>query len=219
MSPRPRSPPPRLRLELSDPRPAAATGISAHVEFGRAPCGRPYSVREITVGFPPGFVVDADAVPRCAATNPQLCLRGPRPWAASLIGTATATVDFGWPRSEGFGGPYHQFLLGDGELIGYEINQLGAPGPAGFTVFPLIFRAPLDSSGFTVHVPEAPSFRRPDGMQALTSIDLFFTASGVFRTPQNPPDSGGWRFTLTFDYYIGARRAVVVDVPIAGAEQ
>ena len=202
-----------VSLRLTTDHADSPTGVFASIEFPPSGCGRPYSVRQIGVRFPPGFTVDFDAVPRCDATNLALYRRGVAPWSASIVGSATAEVDLGWRNSERFGGPFHQFVLGEGEFICYERNQLGTPGPDGFTVFPLVFRTPVDDSGFVMDIPEAPSFRKPDGLQALKSVELSFPETGVFRTPSSCPAAGTWPFTITFDYYVGAAHSVTVEVP------
>ena len=65
-------------------------------------------------------------------------------------------------------------------------------------------------------IPEAPSFRKPDGLQALKSVELSFPETGVFRTPSSCPAAGTWPFTITFDYYVGAAHSVTVEVPCGG---
>ncbi len=205
-----------VSLRLTTDQPGAATGMFATIDFPLSEFGRPYSVRQIGVRFPPGFTVDFDAVPLCDASNAALYRRGVEPWSASIVGSATAEVDLGWRNSERLGGPFHQFVLGDGEFICYERNQLGTPGPDGRTVFPLVFRTPVDDSGFVMTIPEAPSFRKPDGLHALKSVELSFPGTGAFRTPEACPATGVWPFTITFDYYVGASHSVIVEVPCAG---
>ncbi|MFI5502396.1 hypothetical protein ACIA5E_25325 [Nocardia asteroides] len=202
---------------LTTTEPGAATGLRSDVEFRAAqPWGRPYSVNNIAVRFPAGFTVDFSAVPICRASDLELYLRGPGICADSIIGAATAKVDFGWPNSERIGGPYEQFLLGDGELIIFENNQLGKPAADGFTLAPLIFRTPLSDNGFSMFIPEGPSLALPDLLWALRSIELRFDDRGVFRTPDTCDPSGAWTLTVGFTYYMGATDEVTTSLPCTG---
>lgn len=201
-------------LTLTTDRPGSATGLTARIDFlSSRPWVRPYSVRQIGVQFPPGFGVDFAAAPVCRASDAELYLRGAQVCANSIIGTATAKVDFGWPNSDRVGAPFEQFILGDGELIIFEYNQLGKSAADGFTVFPLIFRTPLNGAGFVMSIPEAPTLALPDMLWALKSVDLTFDGRGVFRTPATCAESGTWPMTMTFSYYMGVEERMTTRIP------
>ncbi|GAB10748.1 hypothetical protein GOARA_062_00160 [Gordonia araii NBRC 100433] len=208
-------PDPQIDLRLTSVEPGATTGLAAHFVFPTAPNGRPYSIREIGVEFPDGFDVDFTAVPTCRPSRARMFFSRAAYRAPSLVGSGTARVDFGVPGLEEIGSPLHEIVLGDGCFFSYEHNRVGIGGRT-VTVFPLVFRTPLDSSGFLWEIGEAPSFRRPDGLDALISASVEFDDKGVFRLPPTPPSSGVWEFTFRFRYYNESRSRVVVAVPAEG---
>ena len=126
----------------------------------------------------------------------------------------SARVDFGVPGLDKIGSPLHEIVLGDGCFYSYEHNRIGVGRGRTVTGFPLVFKTPLDSSGFLWEIGEAPSFRGPDGLDALTTVTVEFNESGLFRLPRKPPQSGAWDLAMNFRYYNGSRSRVVVPIPV-----
>ncbi|MFT4200105.1 hypothetical protein [Gordonia sp. (in: high G+C Gram-positive bacteria)] len=205
-------PDPAVDFRLTSTVPGTTTGLSASFEFPTASNGRPYSIREIGVEFPDGFTVDFRAVPTVGPSRWRMFLsrRGYR--APGLVGSGTARVDFGIPGLDKVGSPLHEIVLGDGCFFAYEHNKVW-----GVTVFPLLFTVPLDSTGFLWEIGEAPSFRGPDGLDALISVSVEFVDRGVFRLPANRPPSGAWEFVLNLRYYNDSRTRMVVSIPVGDA--
>lgn len=208
-------PDPKVELLLTSTAPGSATGLAARIEFPTADNGRPYSIREIGIEFPDGFTVDFDAVPTCRPSRWRMFVSRAPYRAPSLVGSGTARVDFGIPGLDRFGSPLHEIVLGDGCFFSYEHNRIRLGGVT-FTVFPLVFRTPLDSSGFLWEIGEAPSFRRPDGLDALIEVTVEFDDTGLFALPGGAPDAGAWEFVMNFRYYNESRSRVVVPVPVGG---
>lgn len=208
-------PTPKVAFTTTATSPGSSFGVHARITFPASRTGRPYSVNSVGVAFPEGTRIDRTAIPVCRASDVDLYLRGTALCAESRLGTATAKVDFMGPGSEVLGGPYEEFLLGDGEIIIFEYNQLRRPGPDGATLAPLIFRAPLTDRGFTMVIPEGPSLALPDLLWALKSVDLTFADTGVFRLPTKTT-SEKWDFDVRFGYYVGTQQSVRIQVPVTG---
>ena len=207
-------PDPVLGLQLTSTAPGSSTGLAARIDFPTAPNGRPYSVREIGIEFPAGFGVEFSAVPLYRGSSRRLFFSRARHRAASVVGSGTARVDFGIRGMDKIGHPVHEIVLGDGCFYSYEHNRINVGRGKTLTVFPLVFTTPLDSSGFLWEIGEAPSFRGPDGLDALFHVTVEFDDTGLFRLPDRAPDSGAWEFVMTFRSYHGSRSRVVVPVPV-----
>ncbi|QKT07749.1 hypothetical protein HUN08_11540 [Gordonia sp. X0973] len=202
-------PDPVVDFHLTSTEPGSTTGLSAAFEFPKAANGRPYSIREIGVEFPDGFEVDFTAMPTVGPSRWRMFFSRKAYRAPGLVGSGTARVDFGVPGLEKVGSPMHEIVLGDGYFFAYEHNRV-----FGVTVFPLLFKTPLDSSGFLWEIGEAPSFRAPDGLDALFNVSVDFFDRGVFRLPARAPASGRWEFVLNLRYYNESRTRTVVEIPV-----
>ncbi|MFT3900485.1 MAG: hypothetical protein QM728_09625 [Gordonia sp. (in: high G+C Gram-positive bacteria)] len=198
-----------VQFELSSTAPGSTTGLRAAFEFPTAANGRPYSIREIGVEFPDGFSVDFSAVPLVGASRWRMFVSRKAYRAPGLVGSGTARVDFGIPGMDKVGSPLHEIVLSDGCFFAYEHNKV-----LGVTVFPLLFKTPLDDSGFLWEIGEAPSFRGPDGLDALMTVSVDFIDRGVFRLPAQAPESGAWEFVLNLRYYNESRTRMVVPIPV-----
>ncbi len=117
-------PDPVVGLQLTSTAPGSSTGLAARIDFPTADNGRPYSIREIGIGFPEGFDVDFFAVPLYRGSSRRLFFSRARDRAASVVGSGTARVDFGVSGLDKIGHPVHEIVLGDGCFYSYEYNRV-----------------------------------------------------------------------------------------------
>ena len=188
--------------------PGEPSGRSFAVDFADPadPEGKPPAISRVELELHEGARFDTAAVPRCAATDPELMARGPEACPAdSALGTGEITLDTGLEgpaRHPVFDVRY--FNAADTLVI--VLTQRGGGART-------VLRGAVRANRLTIDVPPLPG-APPDG-GANRRERATFAASPYLRTPPACPASGVWTNRVTYTYRDGVRQTASSTSPCA----
>jgi hypothetical protein len=189
---------------FTTPVPGASTGIDTRIVYKHPddPEAKPIPVRQEMFTFPKGTTFDGSAVPDCTASDTEL----------QAFGEAACP-----PESHigsGHDGTFMTGFPGDGEtpmnleMFDTATGFVVIGSPRDFPMMRMVARGTREGRVITVNAPRMPG-GPPDGESALRRIHNVFEARSVgdrayVRTPPVCPESGYWRFSVSFTWADGA---------------